>query len=110
VRRARQGSCRARRLFGVPRTLYEVNRRAQLDEWISVVGRLVGLVFLIVFGVVWVLTQHVEPLLVASFGALYGIAKGGEALALLRRAPPEPPSVPDTTTRRRQTASQEGDT
>jgi hypothetical protein len=74
-----------------------VNRRTALDEWISTIGRFAGLVFLIVFGVVWILTQHVEPLLVASFGGLYGLSRGGEAIALLRRGPPTPPPVPDTT-------------
>jgi hypothetical protein len=70
----------------------------KVDEWISLAARICGLVGLVVFGIVWIQTQRVEPVLVAAAGTLYGIGKGQQALATLRQAPPTPPPVPDSST------------
>jgi hypothetical protein len=73
-------------------------RAKQIDEWISLAARLVGLLGLVAFAVEWFVTKRIEPLLVASAGGLYGLGKGGEALAILRHSPPAPqPPAPETT-------------
>jgi len=74
-----------------------VNRRTALDEWISTLGRLAALLLLIAFGVVWIFTRQVEPLLVATMATIYGVARAASAVAVLRRPEPPPPPVPDTT-------------
>lgn len=76
-----------------------MDRRSTIDEWVSTIARVVGLVGLIAFSVKWMATGRIEPTLVAAAGGLYGLGKAGEALAALRRTPsPVPPPIPDTTT------------
>lgn len=73
------------------------SRQRQLDSWVSLAGRIVGLLGLVVFGIIWALEQRIESLLVAASGALYGIGKVGEAWSILRQPPPvstEPPASP----------------
>jgi len=73
-----------------------MGRRNAIDEWLSLAGRLVGLMGLAAFGVKWVLTGQTEPVLVSAFGVLYGISKAGQAAATLRdRAPSEPSTAAD---------------
>lgn len=71
-----------------------MERAQSIDQWISLAARLVGLAGLVAFGIVWITTNRVEPLLVAAAGGLYGLGKGGEAIALLRQPPPAPPAIP----------------
>lgn len=76
-----------------------MDRRAAIDEWISTIARVLGLVGLVAFSAKWMATGKIEPTLVAAAGGLYGLGKAGEALAALRRTPvPAPPPIPDTTT------------
>lgn len=69
-----------------------------IDEWLSLAGRLVGLVGLAAFGVKWIATGQTEPVLVSAFGVLYGISKAGQAAATLRDksglAPPSDSGLP----------------
>jgi hypothetical protein len=71
-----------------------VNRRTALDEWISTLGRAAALLLLVAFGVVWILTRQVEPLLVAAMSTIYGIGRAASALVELRRPDPRPPPTP----------------
>jgi hypothetical protein len=75
-----------------------VGRLSALDEWLSLLGRIVGLAGLAAFGIKWLATGETEPVLVSVFGVLYGISKAGQAAATLRDkaplAPPTPQELP----------------
>lgn len=62
-------------------------RRQEFDAWLSTIARAIGMIGLIAFGVVWIVSDRVEPVLVTTAGILYGLGKGGEALATLRNGP-----------------------
>lgn len=64
-----------------------MNRRTSVDEWVSTIARIVGLIGLITFGLVWGFTGRIEPVLVMMSGGLYGIGQFGAAIGELRRPP-----------------------
>jgi hypothetical protein len=69
-------------------TVRQVSHRAALDAWVSLVARIAGLILLLGFGVVWIVTAlrgnpQSDPILVGAGLTLYGVGVLGRARALL---------------------------
>ncbi len=69
-------------------------RRESLLAWFPVVLRYGGLVGALVFvPAVWVLTDRLEPALIAMFSAMWGFGEGVDAMREFARSAPKPPDL-----------------
>lgn len=62
-------------------------------SWFPVAMRFTGLAGVVFVAAVWLLTNRVEPSLLALFGSMVGIGEGADAIREAQRAssPPPPP-------------------
>lgn len=75
-----------------PSTVRKVDRRTAVDGWVSTIARIVGLILIASFGVVWIVTAlqgnaQTDPVLVGAGLTLYGVGVLGRARALTDSPP-----------------------
>lgn len=74
-------------------------------SWFPVAMRFTGLLGVVFVAAVWLLTNRVEPSLLALFGSMVGIGEGADAIRELGNRPPPPdgaqPVIPPPRTSRR---------
>lgn len=69
-------------------------KRDSLLAWFPVILRYGGLLGALVFvPAVWVLTNRVEPTLIAMFSAMWGFGEGVDALREFAKSAPKPPEL-----------------
>jgi hypothetical protein len=68
-----------------------------LQEYGAVLPQWLGMTGLVFCAIVWLITGRIEPLLMSAFGGLIFVGQAGEAYTSLKKGPPTPPPVPDST-------------
>lgn len=71
----------------------EIRRARSAQEWGAVLPQWLGMAGLVFCAIFWAATGRIEPLLLSAFGGLIFVGQAGEAVVLLRRAPPTPPAA-----------------
>lgn len=72
-------------------------RRELAEDWAPILTMYLGMAILVFCAIFWALTNRLEPYLLAAAGGTLGTSQGLDAMASLRRPPPQPPPVPDST-------------
>lgn len=71
--------------------------RETAEEWGPVLTLYLGMATLIFCAIFWAFTNRLEPYLLATAGGLLGTSQGLDAIAGMKRPPPAPPPIPDST-------------
>lgn len=70
------------------------SRRESLLAWTPVVARYLGLTGVVFVALVWLLTNRIEPTLLATFGSLIGLGEAADAAREALTRPAESPKRP----------------